>query len=111
MNGRDTSGRFTKGNQVAKGNKGGPGRPVKKREERYLEITLKACTFEDWRLVVNRAVEDAQQGDAQARKWLSDFLLPAIAQLHQFSGGGGGPFRVVFGWDDEHTNDNPTNAT
>lgn len=62
--------------QFVKGQTGNPnGRPPKKREDRYLEITTTTCTFEEWKAVVKRAVADAKRGDAQARKWLSDYLV------------------------------------
>ena len=82
VNGRDANGRFAKGNGIGKGHKPGPGRPKKKREDRYLEVTLTACTFADWRVVVERAVTHAKRGDYQARKWLSDYLIgPAVQRL------------------------------
>ena len=70
---RDEHGRFVKG-------VGGPGRPPRAREERFLEITLEACTFEDWKAVVKKAVELAKRGDATARKWLADYLIGPPAQ-------------------------------
>ena len=66
---KDEHGRFIKGNS------GGPGRPKKSREERYYKITMTTCTFEDWKLIVERAIKDAQKGDQAARKWLSDYLV------------------------------------
>jgi hypothetical protein len=65
----DEHGRFIKGNS------GGPGRPKKSREERYYKITMMTCTFEDWKIIVERAIRDAQKGDQYARKWLSDYLV------------------------------------
>jgi hypothetical protein len=72
---RDANGRFVKGNSVAKGNKGGPGRPKRKREERYYEILVSAVTFEDWRAIVKKAADQARRGDATARKWLADYIV------------------------------------
>jgi hypothetical protein len=66
---RDDKGRFGKGNE------GGPGRPRKDREVRFYEITLSAVTFDDWREIVERAVQDAKRGDQAARKWLADYLI------------------------------------
>jgi hypothetical protein len=66
---RDAKGRFTKEYT------GGPGRPPKKREERFLEITLSACTLADWEAIVKKAVALAKRGDATSRKWLSDYLI------------------------------------
>ena len=74
--------------QFAKGHGGGPGRPKKKREERYLEITMSACTFKDWRAIVQKAVTDAKRGDATARKWLSDYLIGSPQQKLDVTSGG-----------------------
>lgn len=85
MNGREKNGQF------ANGNGGGPGRPKKKREKRYYEITQTACTFKDWRAIVKRAVDDAKKGDTAARKWLSDYLLGPPVQRQEISGADGEP--------------------
>jgi hypothetical protein len=66
---RDENGRF------AVGNGGGPGRPPKKREMRYYEITMTSCTYDDWKKIVMTAVAQAKRGDNLARKWLSDYLV------------------------------------
>ena len=84
---RDNRGRFTKGNS------GGPGRPPKEREERYYEITMTACTFDDWQVIVKKAVDQAKRGDAVARKWLSDFLVGVPEQ--PISGG----LSIIIDWD------------
>ena len=88
MRERDENGRFVKGNQVAKGNGGGPGRPAKKREERFMEITLSTVTFKDWGEIVKKAVQLAKRGDTQARKFLADYLLgPAQQRIDLTSDG------------------------
>lgn len=66
---RDENGRFIKGHS------GGPGRPTKKREDRYYEIMLTSVTFEDFKSIVKKAVEQAARGDGTARKWLADYLI------------------------------------
>ena len=67
---RDKSGRFVAGQS------GNPnGRLPKKREERFLEITLATVTFKDWAEIVEKAVEKAKRGDPIARKWLSDYII------------------------------------
>jgi hypothetical protein len=72
---RDENGRWLKGHS------GNPnGRPKKEREERYYEILMTACTFKDWRAIIKVAVEQAKDGDAQARKWLSDYLIGPAPQ-------------------------------
>ena len=40
-----------------------------------MQITQSACTFTDWRKIVQKAVEQAKRGNFQARKWLGDYLL------------------------------------
>ncbi len=62
------------------GNAGGPGRPKKEREARYLEITLNTVTFEKWADVVKKALEQALTGDKDARKWLSEYLVGVPVQ-------------------------------
>ena len=70
MTERDANGRFVKGEY-----KGGPGRPKKKREERYLEITLNTVTFEKWKKIIEKAAEQAARGDKDARRFLAEYLL------------------------------------
>ena len=79
--GRDRNGRF------AKGHSGNPnGRLPRKREERFMEIMLSAVTFKDWRAIVKKAVEQASTGDAQARKFLADYIIGTPPQRHEHSG-------------------------
>lgn len=80
MTTRDENGRFTKGNS---GNPGG--RPKREREKRYLEVTLSACSFSDWRKIVKRAVTDALDGDHQARSFLANYLIGPPLQRHEFA--------------------------
>lgn len=82
---RDRGGKFTKGNS------GGPGRPKKEREEKFLEITLNACTYKDWRAIIKKAVEQAKRGNPQARKFLADYLIGLPKQRHELTGADGGP--------------------
>ena len=93
MTERDGQGRFVNGNG------GGPGRPSKKREERFLEITLAACTFTDWKVIVKKAVEQARRGNPTARKWLSDYLIGPPTQKNEITGADGGP--VVIRWPED----------
>ena len=66
---RDGMGRFVKGNP------GGPGRPRSNKEEKYLAAMSEACDEEAWQAIVLRATQDAINGDAKARTWLSDYLV------------------------------------
>ena len=76
---RDEAGKF------APGNSGGPGRPRRATERTYLLALSDALTLEDWKAIVRRAVEDARNGDAKSREWLSRYALGAepttLAQL------------------------------
>ena len=90
--------RNTKG-QFVKGNGGGPGRPKKTREERYLEIAINTVTFEDWKIIIRRAVHDAKRGDTSARKWIADYLIGPPTQKTEISGPGGSPI-VIVNWED-----------
>ena len=82
---RDEKGRFVAGNSAAKGNHGG--RPPRKREERYYEITISACTFDEWQRIVKKAVQQALRGDATARKWLADYIVGVPEQNINIGGG------------------------
>ena len=67
---RDSKGRFVKG---ASGNP--QGRLPKQTETSYLQVSESVCTFDVWREIVAKAVEQAKRGDARARQWLSDYLV------------------------------------
>jgi len=78
MANRDSRGRFIKGNKAAQGNVGG-GRPAREREERYNEIMLTTCSFEDWAAIIVTAVQQAKQGDYRARDFLANYLIGKAA--------------------------------
>lgn len=67
---RDSKGRFVKG---ASGNP--QGRLPKEIEQTYLQVCESTCTFDVWREIVLKAIEQAKRGDARARQWLSDYLM------------------------------------
>jgi len=69
MNNNRINGRF------APGNPGGPGRPRRQVEREYLDALTAAVPMDRWRLVVDRAVEDAIAGDPRARDWLGRYLI------------------------------------
>ena len=66
---RDANGRF------AVGNPGGPGRPRRAVEHDYLATLADAVPLTTWKRIVRRAVADAEAGDAQARRWISEHLV------------------------------------
>ena len=105
-NGRAENGQFAPGNKIGKGNTGG--RPSKKREERYYEIALNTCSFKDFKAIVQKAVEQAMDGDKDARKWLADYLIgPAPKKLDVTTGGA----RLVWmDWGDGSADDQDDSA-
>jgi hypothetical protein len=56
------------------GNPGGPGRPRRAIERDYLAALSEAVPMDRWRKIIERAVSDAEQGDAKARESLSGYL-------------------------------------
>ena len=85
---RDEKGRFVKG---VSGNP--KGRSPKEREERYYEIAMNSVTFKDWQEIISTAVKQAKRGDAQARKWLADYLAPQ-SQRQEITGADGNELTV-----------------
>src|SRR5581483_7105076 len=78
MNNRDTKGRFEPGNG------GGPGRPSRCTETAYLRELTKACSLDDSREIVHKAVTDAKGGNWRARDFLAKYLLgdaPVLSDL------------------------------
>lgn len=87
---RDDKGRFVKGHT------GNPnGRMPKEREIKFYDLTLSAVSENDWTDIVLAAVKLAKRGDAQARKWLSDYLLGLPSQSLELSGKNSGPIELV----------------
>ena len=84
-----------KDGKFIKGSGGGPGRPPKKREERYSEIMLSCVTFVEWEKIVKKAASQAKGGNAVARKWLSDYLMGPPVQRQEISGPDGGALEVI----------------
>ena len=84
--------------QFVKGGVGNPkGRPKKAREDRYYEIAMSAVPFAQWKRIFNRAATQAEKGDAQARKFLADYLLGSPVQRHELTGAEGGPIETTGG--------------
>ena len=72
-NGRDHAGRFSVGHP------GGPGRPRRSVEATYLKALTDACPPETWAEIVQKAVDQAREGDAAARAWLGKHLCGHLA--------------------------------
>lgn len=80
---RNENGQFAQGNP---GNKNAPGRPKRAKEEKYLKALLRTVSPKDWILIVEKAVQQAQRGDYQARKWLADYIIGSPVQRAELTG-------------------------
>jgi len=95
MTDRDANGRFIKGSV------GNPtGRSPREREERYYQIMMSTVSFEDWKRIIAKAVQQAEKGDAQARKWLADYLVGTAQQTLDITSNGG-PLIIKVVYDEE----------
>jgi len=77
LQGRSAEGHF------AVGNRGGPGRPSRATEAKYLKAMISVVTVEDWVEIAERAVADAKGGNWRAREWLSQYLIGKPTQVIQ----------------------------
>ncbi len=66
---RDSNGRFSPGNP------GGPGRKPREIEQEYIAKMESIVSGDAWEAIVQKAKDDAIQGDSRARAWLSGYLL------------------------------------
>lgn len=84
--------------QFVEGGVGNPkGRPKKAREDRYYQIAMSAVPFPQWKRIFNKAAQQAEKGDAQARKFLADYLLgPPQQHIDVTSGGKTLPTTTVY---------------
>lgn len=71
MSERNQNGRF------AQGNPGGPGRPRRTVEREYMAALGDRVSIDAWNRVIDKALADAEAGDAKARDWLARYLLGA----------------------------------
>lgn len=89
------------------GNPGGPGRPKRSTEEKYLKKLTSTVTIQEWKEVILTAVEQAKGGDAQARRWLSEYLMgrpqPIPEQARQEE-----DTKIVIEWIDVETGERTT---
>jgi len=102
MAGRDAQGRF------AKGHKGGPGRPARDKEEKYLKKLSTRCTLKEWQAIVDRAIAQAKAGNPKARQWLSDYLLGKPAQELKIDAQTDLMIRLA--WDDDNSDADSSEA-
>ena len=67
--GRAEHGRFAPGNAYGRGR---PARPI---EASYLAALADTLTLPRWRVIVERAITDAEGGDKAAREWVARYCL------------------------------------
>lgn len=91
MDGRDSNGRFKKGEY-----RGGPGRPKKERELEYYRILELSVSSDDWAVICVKAVEQAKRGDAVARKFLADYLIGPPVEKKEITGADGGKLLIEY---------------
>ena len=61
--------------RLAPGWCGGPDRPPRATQARYLAVLTEAVPPEKWREIVEKAVQRAVSGDSEAREWLGSYLI------------------------------------
>jgi len=76
----------------AEGNPGGPGRPRRVVERKMLDRIGDSVPLDVWQEIVAATVVRAREGDAQARSWLSRYLLDGkglslLERASEMSGG------------------------
>ena len=79
IEGRSTNGRFGTGNSYGKG------RPARSVEQDYLAALSEICTPERWKNIIERAITNAEQGEAKARMFLASYLMGRPVQRMQVS--------------------------
>lgn len=78
--------------QFVKGQSGNPvGRPKRDVEKAYYDATVGKVSLVEWQAVVDRALVDAKGGNAEARRWLSEYLMGKPVQRTELTGEAGGP--------------------
>lgn len=86
---RDEKGRFVPGHEKTGGRKPRP------TEQQYLEAFKNAVSITDIEAIAIRAVKDAQRGDAQARKFVFDYLVGPPVQKNENNNQNSGEIRIV----------------
>lgn len=87
--------------QFASGNGGGPGRPKRSSEAEYLDALIEVTPIAAWKRIGRKAVQQAERGDAQARRWLSEYLLGKPQERMDLTSGGESIVRAQDLTDDE----------
>jgi len=102
--GRDTKGRFAKGNKI------GIGRPRRSVEEKYLKCLRDNVSLEDFKIMVQQALKKAKGGDVALFKLLLNYLvgLPTQYTVTDIETSGEQIIRVVY---EERANSQTPEAT
>lgn len=69
ITGRGNTGRFCTGNTFGKG------RPKRSVENEYQTALYDQCSVETWKGIIQKAIEQATQGEAKARTFLANYIL------------------------------------
>lgn len=80
------AGRFAKGNKVGPGRR--PGTQVEMRIQ-YLSRLVETVPLERWQKVCEKAIDQAEEGDARARMFLANYLVGKPVTQVEISGPGG----------------------
>lgn len=90
---RDEKGHFLKGHKI-----GGPGRPRRPVEEKFLDALTGAVSIEDWKTAVRALLEKAMGGDERAFAVLASYLIgkPTEYVAADLTSGGESLVRVVY---------------
>lgn len=49
--------------------------PLKNKRRDYIRVIAEVCSPDDWREIVEKAVQDAKEGEPRARAWLTSILV------------------------------------
>lgn len=87
---RNARGVFVKGHKSVS-----PGRPPI-RDINYKNAFFKNVPAQDWVAIIKQAVRQAKQGDKDARKWLTDYLVgPPVQRVAPTDPTGTNPYQTV----------------
>lgn len=87
---RDENGRFVKGHN------GGPGRPKRTTEERYIKAMAQTVRIDDWKKIILTGISRAKAGDVGWARFIADYLMGKPVQRTEVTGKDGGPMIVNF---------------
>jgi len=66
--------------QFKKGNPGGPGRPKRSAEEKYLQAVVRSMPQKDWKEILEKVKTLAMRGERWAVEFYADRLMGKPAQ-------------------------------